>query len=95
MASKSLHTHRSLPSQLTQPCQCSTKLHQLRRNIRKVVEKAWMQKNLKEAGNPSETVVYPNTLHGLHADYRPTYRKEQAEDGDKRLQAWFKQYGVS
>jgi len=54
-----------------------------------------MQKTLKEAGNPSEIVVYPNTLHGFHADYRPTYRKEQAEDGDKRLQAWFKQYGVS
>jgi carboxymethylenebutenolidase len=54
-----------------------------------------MKKTLKEAGNPSEIVVYPNTPHGFHADYRPTYRKEQAEDGDKRLQAWFKKYGVS
>jgi carboxymethylenebutenolidase len=54
-----------------------------------------MKKTLKEAGNPSEIVVYPNTAHGFHADYRPTYRKEQAEDGDKRLQAWFKKYGVS
>jgi carboxymethylenebutenolidase len=53
-----------------------------------------MKKTLKEAGNPSEIVVYPNTPHGFHADYRPTYRKEQAEDGDKRLQAWFKKYGV-
>lgn len=54
-----------------------------------------MKKTLKEAGNPSEIMVYPNTPHGFHADYRPTYRKEQAEDGDKRLQAWFKKYGVS
>jgi carboxymethylenebutenolidase len=53
-----------------------------------------MKKALKEAGNPSEIVVYPNTPHGFHADYRPTYRQEQAEDGDKRLQAWFKKYGV-
>ncbi len=54
-----------------------------------------MQKTLKEAGNPSEIVARPNTLHGLHTDYRPTYRKEQAEDGDKQLQAWFKKYGVT
>lgn len=54
-----------------------------------------MKNALKEAGNPSEIMVYPNTPHGFHADYRPTYRKEQAEDGDKRLQAWFKKYGVS
>jgi carboxymethylenebutenolidase len=54
-----------------------------------------MKKTLKEAGNPSEIVVYPNTPHGFHADYRPTYRKEPADDGDKRLQAWFKKFGVS
>ncbi len=54
-----------------------------------------MKKTLKDAGSLSEIVVYPNTPHGFHADYRPTYRKEQADDGDKRLQAWFKKYGVS
>ena len=31
----------------------------------------------------------------LKADYRPTYRKEKAEDGWKRLLAWFKKYGVA
>ena len=25
--------------------------------------------------------VYPGTPHGFHADCRPSYRKEQAEDG--------------
>ena len=53
-----------------------------------------MRTALKAAGRPSEIVVYPNTPHGFHADYRASYRKEQAEDGWKRLQAWFKQHGV-
>jgi carboxymethylenebutenolidase len=53
-----------------------------------------MRTALKAAGGPSEIVIYPNTPHGFHADYRASYRKEQAEDGWKRLQAWFKQYGV-
>ena len=29
------------------------------------------------------------------ADYRPSYRKEQAQDGWKRLQAWFKQHDMA
>src|SRR5881296_2000468 len=53
-----------------------------------------MRTALKAAGSPSEIVVYPNTPHGFHADYRASYRKEQAEDGWKRLQAWFKQHGA-
>jgi carboxymethylenebutenolidase len=39
--------------------------------------------------------IYPNAPHGFHADYRDSYRKEAAEDGWKRLQAWFKKYGVA
>jgi len=54
-----------------------------------------MRKALQEAGSPSEIVVYPNTPHGFYADYRASYRKEQAEDGWRRLQAWFKQHGVA
>ena len=50
---------------------------------------------LKAAGNSSEIIVYPDTPHGFHADYRPSYRKEQAQDGWKRLQAWFRQHGVT
>src|SRR5713226_4052878 len=48
-----------------------------------------MRTALQAAGSPSEIVIYPNTPHGFHADYRASYRKEQAEDGWKRLQAWF------
>jgi carboxymethylenebutenolidase len=53
-----------------------------------------MKAALKAANNPSEIVVYPDTPHGFNADYRPSYRAEQAKDGWTRLQAWFKQHGV-
>jgi carboxymethylenebutenolidase len=42
----------------------------------------------------SEFVVYPDTPHAFHADYRPSYRKGPAQDGWLRCLAWFKQYGV-
>ncbi|MCE2970377.1 MAG: dienelactone hydrolase family protein [Burkholderiales bacterium] len=49
-----------------------------------------MMAALKAAGNMrSELVLYPDTPHAFHADYRPSYRKEQAEDAWKRLLAWF------
>lgn len=53
-----------------------------------------MRQALKRGQSGSEIVLYPDTPHGFFADYRPNYRKEQAEDGWKRLQAWFKQHGV-
>jgi carboxymethylenebutenolidase len=54
-----------------------------------------MRAGLKGAGNPSEIVVYPDAPHGFNADYRPTYRKQPADDGWKRMLAWFKQHGVA
>ncbi len=54
-----------------------------------------MRTALKDAGKDSEIVVYPEAPHGFHADYRPTYRKEAAEDGWKRLQEWFKKHGAA
>lgn len=42
----------------------------------------------------SKFVVYPDAPHAFHADYRPSYRKDAADDGWKRLQAWFKSQGV-
>jgi carboxymethylenebutenolidase len=47
------------------------------------------------AARKSEFVVYPDTPHAFHADYRPSYRKEAAEDGWKRAVAWFKANGVA
>jgi carboxymethylenebutenolidase len=54
-----------------------------------------MQKALKDANKPSEIVLYPDTPHGFHADYRPSYRQDKADDGWKKLQAWFKDHGVA
>jgi carboxymethylenebutenolidase len=42
-----------------------------------------------------EFVIYPDAPHGFHADYRPSYRRADAEDGWKRLLAWFQRYGVA
>ena len=47
-----------------------------------------MREAIKSAGKPSEIVVYPDAPHAFHADYRPTYRKADAEDGWKRLLGW-------
>jgi len=54
-----------------------------------------MQKALKDANKPSEILLYPDTPHGFNADYRPSYRKEQAQDGWKRLVEWFKKNGAA
>jgi carboxymethylenebutenolidase len=43
----------------------------------------------------SEFVVYDDAPHAFFADYRPSYRKADAEDGWKRALAWFKEHGVA
>lgn len=56
-------------------------------------------KSALAAGGPaarqSEFVVYPDAPHAFHADYRPSYRKEAADDGWKRALDWFKKHGVA
>ncbi len=47
------------------------------------------------ASKASQFVVYPDTPHAFHADYRPTYRKAAADDGWQRCLAWFKANGVA
>jgi len=53
-----------------------------------------MRNELKAAKNPSEIVVYPGAPHAFNADYRPSYRAGPAQDGWKRMRAWFKKFGV-
>jgi carboxymethylenebutenolidase len=53
-----------------------------------------MREALTAAGKRHEIILYPDTPHGFHADYRPTYRKEQADDGWKRLRDWFTKHGA-
>jgi carboxymethylenebutenolidase len=55
-----------------------------------------MRAALAAAGNTtSEIVLYPDAPHAFYADYRPSYRKEAAEDGWQKMQAWFRRHGVA
>lgn len=54
-----------------------------------------MRTALKAAGNTQcEITVYPDSEHGFHADYRPSYNETDAKDGFAKLLAWFKKNGV-
>lgn len=53
-----------------------------------------MRDALAKAGSKSRIHVYPDAPHAFHADYRPTYRRDAAEDGWKRMLAWLRQHGV-
>lgn len=54
-----------------------------------------MKSALAKAGNKSEFVIYPNSGHAFHADYRPSYVEADAKDGWQRCLAWFKTHGVA
>jgi carboxymethylenebutenolidase len=47
------------------------------------------------AARASQFVVYPDAPHAFHADYRPTFRQEPAEDGFRRALDWFRVHGVA
>jgi carboxymethylenebutenolidase len=53
-----------------------------------------MKAALAAAHKPAEFHIYPGAPHGFHADYRPSYRKEAAEDAWKRALAWLKTHKV-
>jgi carboxymethylenebutenolidase len=53
-----------------------------------------MRAALAAAKNPSEIVVFPDAEHGFNADYRPSYRAEDAKEGWRRCLAWFRMHGV-
>jgi carboxymethylenebutenolidase len=54
-----------------------------------------MRVALKAANDSvSNIVVYDGAPHAFYADYRPSYRKEAAADGWKRMQDWFTKYGI-
>lgn len=55
---------------------------------------ARMKEALARAGNKSVFVVYPNSGHAFHADYRPSYVEADAKDGFARAIAWFRDHGV-
>ncbi len=53
-----------------------------------------MREAVKKGGSKSELHVYPGAPHAFHADYRPTFKKDAAEDGWKRLLVWLKTHGL-
>jgi carboxymethylenebutenolidase len=56
-----------------------------------------MRAGLKAFGNDKKSMihVYEGMPHAFNADYRPSYRKEAADDAWKRMLAWFKKHGVA
>ena len=56
-----------------------------------------LRAGLKAFGNDRKSTihVYEGMPHAFNADYRPSYRKEAADDGWKRMLAWFKKHGVA
>jgi carboxymethylenebutenolidase len=53
-----------------------------------------MKAALAAANKPAEFKIYPGAPHGFHADYRPSYRKDTADDAWNQMQAWFRKYKV-
>jgi len=53
-----------------------------------------MKAAVAAANKPAEFKIYPGAPHGFHADYRPSYRKEAADDAWAQMTAWFKKNGV-
>src|SRR5438876_109507 len=52
-----------------------------------------LEELLKQHGNKNvEIKIYPGAGHGFHADYRPSYNKEAADDAWKLCTGWFNKY---
>jgi carboxymethylenebutenolidase len=60
----------------------------------KVEQVKEMEAKLKAAGKTAEFHIYDGAPHGFHADYRPSYRDQQAKQAWGELTTWFKKYKV-
>ena len=54
-----------------------------------------MKTELAKGNSRSEIVVFQNSGHAFHADYRPSYNEADAKDGWKRALNWFAKHGVA
>jgi carboxymethylenebutenolidase len=54
-----------------------------------------MKAALAKGASGSAFVVYPDSGHAFHADYRPSYVEKDARDGFARALAWFRDHGVA
>ncbi|WP_151449075.1 dienelactone hydrolase family protein [Lacisediminimonas profundi] len=53
-----------------------------------------MKAALAQGSSGSQFVVYPNSPHAFHADYRPSYVQADAKDGWDKALGWFRTHGV-
>jgi carboxymethylenebutenolidase len=53
-----------------------------------------MRAALARGDSGSQIIVYPDAPHAFFADYRPSYRKQAAQDGWRRMLEWFRAHGV-
>lgn len=54
-----------------------------------------MRTALKSAKVDAQIVVYPDAPHAFLADYRPSYKEDDAKDAWQKAVAWFKEHGVA
>lgn len=53
-----------------------------------------MQGELAKGKSGSTFVVFADSGHAFHADYRPSYVEKDAKEGWMRATAWFREHGV-
>jgi carboxymethylenebutenolidase len=53
-----------------------------------------LRARIQAAHGSSQIHIYPDAPHAFFADYSPSYRKDEAEDGWRRLKEWFSGHGV-
>jgi carboxymethylenebutenolidase len=54
-----------------------------------------MRDAIQAAKGESKIVVFPEAPHGFHADYRPSYRAQDAKEAWQQCLAWFRAHGVT
>ncbi|TMG74035.1 MAG: dienelactone hydrolase family protein [Betaproteobacteria bacterium] len=57
--------------------------------------RAALKNSKNKKAQQSQIHLYEGMPHGFNADYRPSYRKDAADDAWKRMLAWFKQHSVA
>jgi carboxymethylenebutenolidase len=60
----------------------------------KVADVKEMEARLKAADKTAQFHIFDGAPHGFHADYRPSYREQQAKQAWGELENWFKKYKV-
>jgi carboxymethylenebutenolidase len=54
-----------------------------------------MKAALAKGNSKSEFVIYQDSGHAFHADYRPSFNPADAKDGWRRAIDWFRRHGVA